>query len=49
MTLRIALTGSDRTPPLYEVIQVLGEQEVRQRLGLAIKACREQVAGSAVS
>ena len=49
MTLRIALTGSDRTPPLYEVIQVLGEQEVRRRLGLAIKACREQVARSAVS
>lgn len=42
MTLRIALTGSERTPPLYEVAELLGEQEVRRRLNLAISACRAQ-------
>ena len=38
MALRLALTGSDRTPPLYEVTQVLGGDEVRRRLSLAIAA-----------
>lgn len=32
MTLRVALTGRDRTPPLPEVIEVLGADRVRQRL-----------------
>ena len=37
MTLRIALTGAERTPPLYEIMQVLGEDEVRRRLRLALE------------
>lgn len=47
MTLRIALTGSDRTPPLYEVIQALGAEEAQRRLDLAIAACRAAAAASA--
>ena len=38
MTIRVALTGAERTPPLYEIQQVLGEQEVRRRLASAIEA-----------
>ena len=47
MTLRIALTGSERTPPLYEVVELLGDAEVQRRLDLAIKVCRDQVASGA--
>lgn len=32
MTLRLALTNSSETPPLYEILQVLGKQEVLTRL-----------------
>lgn len=35
MTLRIALTASEQTPPLYDVLAVLGEAEARRRLTLA--------------
>ena len=38
MTIRVALTGAERTPPLYEIQQVLGEQEVRRRVASAIEA-----------
>ena len=33
---RIAVTGSKRTPPLHAVIDVLGAEEVKRRLDLAI-------------
>lgn len=41
MTLRLALTGAERTPPLYEVTQILGADEVRRRLQLTLEALTE--------
>ena len=38
MTLRIALTSSEQTPPLYDIIGVLGETEARRRIELALRA-----------
>jgi glutamyl/glutaminyl-tRNA synthetase len=38
MTLRIALTSSEQTPPLYAIIGVLGETETRRRIELALHA-----------
>ncbi|HEU5440051.1 MAG TPA: glutamate--tRNA ligase family protein, partial [Ktedonobacterales bacterium] len=38
MTLRIALTGAEQTPPLYDIVQVLGPDETRRRLDLALAA-----------
>ena len=38
MTIRVAVTGSEQTPPLYDILQVLGRTEVERRLGLAIEA-----------
>jgi glutamyl-tRNA synthetase len=38
MTLRIALTSSEQTPPLYDIIGVLGETEARRRIELALQA-----------
>ncbi len=35
MLLRLALTGSDRTPPLYPIMRVLGATEVERRLSAA--------------
>ena len=35
LTLRVAITGSRRSPPLHPVMNVLGEAEVERRLGLA--------------
>src|SRR5258708_964074 len=35
MLLRLALTGSDRTPPLFPIVTLLGEVEVRRRLVVA--------------
>lgn len=34
--LRVALTSKSNTPDLYEIMQVLGEEEIRQRYELAI-------------
>lgn len=34
--LRVAITGSNQTPDLYSIMQVLGEEEVLNRLALAI-------------
>jgi len=36
MTIRLALTGSDRTPPLYDIMRTLGREEVERRLRLAL-------------
>jgi glutamyl-tRNA synthetase len=36
MLLRIALTGTERTPPLYQIITLLGEDEVERRLSAAL-------------
>ena len=36
MTLRVALTGSEQTPPLYDIVQVLGPDETHRRLDLAL-------------
>jgi glutamyl-tRNA synthetase len=38
MTLRIAITGKQATPPLYEVMEVLGKEEVLTRLENSIGA-----------
>jgi glutamyl-tRNA synthetase len=38
MTLRIAITGKAATPPLFEVGQVIGLEEVITRLDKAIAA-----------
>ncbi len=38
MTIRIAVTGAERTPPLYEVMELLGEEEASARVRMAISA-----------
>ncbi|MDQ3936772.1 MAG: glutamate--tRNA ligase, partial [Actinomycetota bacterium] len=38
MTMRLAVTGARRSPPIYPFMQVLGPAEVERRLGLAIDA-----------
>jgi glutamyl/glutaminyl-tRNA synthetase len=38
MLLRIAVSGSDKTPPLHDILAILGSQEVDRRLGLAADA-----------
>lgn len=38
MLLRVAITGAERTPPLYPIMQLLGPSEVRRRLDLALTA-----------
>ena len=40
LTLRVAITGARRSPPLHPVMEVLGEAEVERRLGLALEALR---------
>ncbi len=37
MTLRLAVTGAERSPPLFEILQFLGADEVRRRLRLVIE------------
>ena len=36
MPIRVAITGSRATPPLFETMQVLGEERVTSRLNRAI-------------
>lgn len=43
MTIRIAATGSEQTPPLFEILQILGDTEVRRRFQLAIHSIRAAV------
>ena len=38
MLLRIAVTGSKQTPPLFGIIAVLGPDEVRRRIQKALAA-----------
>jgi glutamyl-tRNA synthetase len=38
MAIRVATTGSEQTPPLYDILNVLGGEEVRRRLRLALEA-----------
>jgi len=38
MLLRIAITGADKTPPLHEILEILGDDEVERRLLLASDA-----------
>jgi glutamyl/glutaminyl-tRNA synthetase len=40
LTLRVAVTGARRSPPLQPVMKVLGEEEVERRLGRALEALR---------
>ena len=35
MLLRIAVSGSDKTPPLHDILGILGDEEVERRLELA--------------
>lgn len=42
MTLRIAMTGSEQTPPLFEILEILGGDEVRRRLALAAQVLAAQ-------
>ena len=37
MLVRVAITGSTRTPPLHAVIDVLGPEEVKRRLDQALE------------
>ncbi len=41
MLLRVAITGLERTPPLFSIMRVIGADEVRRRIGLALGALRE--------
>ena len=41
MLLRIAVTGSKQTPPLFGVIDVLGPLEVRRRVEAALETLGE--------
>ena len=36
MLARVAVTGQDRTPPLYEIMHILGPQRVRERISAAL-------------
>jgi glutamyl-tRNA synthetase len=36
MLLRVGATGADRTPPLYPIMGIVGDAEVRRRLELAV-------------
>ncbi|MHB0877761.1 MAG: glutamate--tRNA ligase [Anaerolineae bacterium] len=38
MAIRIAVTGSEQTPPLFEIMQILGRDEVERRIALSLKA-----------
>ena len=38
MLLRIVVSGSDKTPPLHDIIAILGDEEVDRRLALASAA-----------
>jgi len=38
MLLRVAVSGSDKTPPLHDILEILGEEEVDRRLHLASEA-----------
>jgi glutamyl/glutaminyl-tRNA synthetase len=38
LLLRVAVTGTDQTPPLYPIMRLLGEAEVRRRLETALTA-----------
>jgi len=40
LTLRLAVTGNQRSPPLHPVMQVLGEADVERRLSRALEALR---------
>jgi len=37
MTLRVAVSGTEATPPLFDTLEVLGKEEVLQRLKTALK------------
>jgi len=37
MTLRIAVTGETVTPPIIEIIEILGKEELLNRLSLALE------------
>ena len=37
MVIRVAVTGRQNTPDLYEIMQVLGEEQVQKRIQNAIK------------
>jgi glutamyl-tRNA synthetase len=41
MLLRVAITGSKQTPPLYGIIRVLGADEVRRRVQMALRRLSE--------
>lgn len=36
MAIRIAVTGAEQTPPLYEILQILGPDETRRRIDLSL-------------
>ncbi|MDI6731019.1 MAG: glutamate--tRNA ligase [Candidatus Margulisbacteria bacterium] len=36
---RLALTGTLQSPPMYDVVEILGKEKVVQRIGKAIKQC----------
>lgn len=41
--LRIAITGTSVSPSIFEVIEILGSDEVKNRINLAIKRCKEEI------
>ena len=36
---RLALSGRLETPPMYDVVEVLGKEKVLDRIGKALKVC----------
>lgn len=38
MAIRVAVTGSEQTPPLYEVLEILGREEIERRIDFSLKA-----------
>jgi glutamyl-tRNA synthetase len=37
MALRVAVTGSEKSPPLFEIVRILGPEETRRRLDLVAR------------
>ena len=48
MPIRVAVTGRDKSPGLFETLRVIGNERVRARIAAAIELLREQV-GAAVA
>ena len=48
MPVRVAVTGRDKSPGLFEMLRVIGNDRVRSRIADAIEVLREQQAALSV-